>query len=146
MIGNGSANWLDGGAGADAMAGGLGFDVYVVDHVGDQVVETDPAGGRDTVRSSIGFALGANLENLVLTGPNAINGTGNGLANALTGNAASNRLDGGAGADVMEGNAGDDIYVVDQAGDRVVETSAAGGKDTSGERRSASRWSPMSRA
>ena len=126
------------------MAGGLGDDVYVVDNVGDKVVETDPAGGRDTVRSSIAYALGANVENLVLTGANAINGTGNALANTLTGNAAANRLDGGAGADVMEG--------------RPATTStsstmpATGGRGAAHRRqghgaraRSASRWSPMSR-
>jgi Ca2+-binding RTX toxin-like protein len=56
----------------------------------------------------------------------AIDLTGNGLANVLMGNAAGNRLDGGGGADTLHGFAGDDTYVVDDAGDRVVERPGEG--------------------
>ena len=35
------------------MIGGLGNDAYVVDNVGDQAIETEPAGGIDIVRSSV---------------------------------------------------------------------------------------------
>ena len=73
------------------MAGGLGNDIYVVDNVGDVVTEADNA-GTDTVRSSITYTLGANVENLTLTGAAAINGTGNALANIITGNGAANIL------------------------------------------------------
>ena len=47
------------------------------------------------MRASVSRTLGANQENLVLTGTAAINGTGNTLANAITGNAAANSLQGG---------------------------------------------------
>ena len=127
LTGNGAANLLDGGAGADLMSGGGGDDIYVVG-IGDRVVESSASGGTDTVRSSISFALGANIERLVLTGTSAIDGTGNALANSLTGNSAANLLDGGDGADTMTGGAGNDTYVVG-AGDKVVE-SAGGGVDT----------------
>jgi Ca2+-binding RTX toxin-like protein len=49
------------------MQGGVGDDTYVVDEVGDKVLEAANA-GTDTVRSGIDYTLGGNLENLVLTG------------------------------------------------------------------------------
>ena len=79
--------------------------------------------------SSVSFGLWPNLESLTLTGSAAINGTGNGLANAITGNSAANTINGGAGADSMSGGDGDDTYYVDDAGDRAYEASATGGSD-----------------
>jgi Ca2+-binding RTX toxin-like protein len=96
LTGNSANNTLSGGAGADTMAGGLGNDTYVVDNPGDVVTEAVNA-GVDTVQSSIAYTLGANLENLMLTGSVALNGTGNTLNNVLTGNDAANVLDGGLG-------------------------------------------------
>ncbi len=111
LTGNSGANVLDGGAGNDAMSGGSGNDIYVVDAAGDTVTETSAQGGTDMVQASVSFTLGANVENLTLTGTDDINATGNALANTLTGNAGVNILDGGAG---------NDIYVVG-VGDTVVE-------------------------
>jgi Ca2+-binding RTX toxin-like protein len=125
LAGNAASNLLDGGAGADAMAGGAGDDTYIVDNVGDAVVEA-LASGTDTIRSSVSYGLSANVENLTLTGVAAIDGLGNDLANTLTGNSANNVLDGKAGADSMAGDAGDDTYVVDSAGDAVAESASAG--------------------
>ncbi|HMW16620.1 MAG TPA: M10 family metallopeptidase C-terminal domain-containing protein [Accumulibacter sp.] len=136
LIGNAASNRLDGAAGADRLVGGGGNDTYVVDQIGDAIVETSTLATEiDTVESSISWTLGDNLEKLLLTGSANINGNGNGLNNTLTGNSGANRLDGGLGADSLFGGAGDDIYLVDQSGDKIYETAAgsqtdAGGNDT----------------
>ncbi|WP_127998020.1 beta strand repeat-containing protein [Piscinibacter defluvii] len=109
LTGNAAANVLNGGTGADTLIGGAGGDTYVVDHSGDVTTETGPAGEIDTVRASVTRTLGANLENLVLTGSAALNGTGNALANTLTGNGGANELRGGSGNDTLSGGAGDDV-------------------------------------
>src|SRR5690242_21738194 len=113
-----AAQSFDGGPGADTMIGGAGWDGYLVDNAGDQVIE-NPGEGSDTVYSLIGIFLPANVENLTLIGGADTIGYGNGLANTLTGNYTSNWLDGEGGADTMIGGLGNDAYVVDNPGDQV---------------------------
>ena len=127
VIGNAGNNILNGAAGIDLLQGGLGDDIYVVDNVADKAIEAAGA-GTDRIDSAVTFTLGANVENLTLTGAAAINGTGNTFANIIIGNGANNVLNGLAGADSMSGFGGNDTYVVDNASDKTIE-SAGGGID-----------------
>ncbi|WP_310439830.1 Ig-like domain-containing protein [Sulfuricurvum sp.] len=125
LIGNSGNNILDAKEGADTMIGGKGDDLYVVDSTEDIV--TEYAGeGVDTVRSSVTRTLEDTIENLVLSGSNAIDGTGNAMSNILIGNDAANTLDAKAGSDAMAGYGGDDTYIVDNVGDTVYESVDAG--------------------
>jgi trimeric autotransporter adhesin len=129
ITGNSAINTLDGGAGADTLIGGDGDDVYVIDNVGDVITELTGE-GTDVARSSVTYTLGGFVEELVLTGTLAVNGTGNALDNTITGNSAINTLSGGAGADTMVGGNGSDVYVVDDALDVVTELTGEGTADT----------------
>lgn len=148
---------LDGGTGADRLYGGAGDDTLCVDNAGDNVWELAD-GGIDTVETTLNSldlsqisdsVFSNHVENLQFVGSGNFSGTGNGLDNTLgggTGNdtlkgAAGNDrlyggpgadlLDGGTGADQMSGGAGHDRYVVDDAGDVVVELPDYGSDEVS---------------
>jgi Ca2+-binding RTX toxin-like protein len=115
LVGNDGNNVLNGGSGADWMVGGRGADTYVVGSTGDIVIE-DVNAGVDTVQSNIAYTLGANVENLTLTGSSSVSGTGNDLNNTLVGN---------TGANALRGGLGNDLYVIG-SGDTVTENSDEG--------------------
>ncbi|MGE0724468.1 MAG: hypothetical protein AB7O45_08840 [Alphaproteobacteria bacterium] len=110
LVGGNGADWLDGGSGRDTMIGEAGNDIYVVDSAFDAVSEA--AGqGIDGVFSLVDYTLGANVENLTLTGwaGNHTSGKGNGLANWITGNGGSNVIAGLGGDDLLMGMGGNDF-------------------------------------
>jgi len=151
--GNDGANDLDGGKGADTMAGLVGNDTYHVDNVGDLVQELADE-GSDTIISTIAlqyavanvedytFLTGASvnfaanaLDNKILggSGKDEINGGGgnddiygNAGADVLKGGNGDDFLVGGTGADTMDGGNGDDVFYIDNLGDVVVEGANAG--------------------
>jgi Ca2+-binding RTX toxin-like protein len=125
LTGNSGNNILDGKGGNDRMMGGLGDDTYMVTEAGDTVVEAENA-GVDTVITSLSYTLSDNLENLTLAGASNLNGTGNALQNTLRGNAGINILNGKEGNDTLIGGLGNDIYIINDAGDQVVETTNEG--------------------
>lgn len=128
---------LNGEAGTDTLYGDSGNDRYVIDNLDDQIIERANE-GQDQVSSAVSYTLGANLEDLNLSGENAIVGVGNELDNTITdeyesdtyfsssSSAANNIIDGkggndrvflrdgndfingGDGNDILNGGSGDD--------------------------------------
>ncbi len=145
VYGNAGNNILDGGLGTDVLKGGAGNDTYIVDNIGDVIIEESTLASEiDTVKSSVNWTLGDNLENLILTGTANTAGVGNALNNVMTGNdgnnafnggagndqlyggAGNDELNGGTGADALYGGTGDDVYYIDNAGDSVIELEGEG--------------------
>lgn len=120
LIGGKGNDTLVGGTGADTMKGGVGSDLYVVDNIGDVVVET-PNGNSynyyvpnsDSVLSSISLAqLFNGVENARLMNvASALNVTGNASDNMITGNNNANILNGGLGNDTLMGGGGNDSLI-----------------------------------
>jgi Ca2+-binding RTX toxin-like protein len=109
LVSGGGNDTLDGGGGVDSLIGGTGNDLYIIDLANEAVSETSTLAGEiDQVNSAVPYVLGSNLENLLLTGSESINGIGNGLGNVLTGNTAANALSGAGGNDTLQGGQGDD--------------------------------------
>jgi Ca2+-binding RTX toxin-like protein len=125
LTGNAGNDWLqsgagsdslDGGTGADRLEGGTENDTYFVDSwsndgnsSNDDLVVELAGGGIDLVNASVTYTLASEVEKLVLTGSDAIDGTGNAVGNIMVGNGAANHLWGLAGDDSLDGGSGDDI-------------------------------------
>ena len=115
--GSSGNNILDGGPGADIMKGHGGDDVYIVDNVGDVVIEYSPSdawgGGNDLIWTSLDYTLPLYVERMGVNGfatTYAINLTGNSLGNELWGNDGVNVIDGRGGADFLHGHGGADTF------------------------------------
>jgi Ca2+-binding RTX toxin-like protein len=157
LVGNAAANWLGGsaagGAGDDTYVRYAPIANGVINELENQGYDTLVSGaardayGRVTQQSEYDITLPANIERLVVRGAgfSLVNsGTGEVVRRIVRGNQLDNVIDasmagedrwnmrvfidGGAGADVMIGGSAFDTYVVDHAGDVVVETSTGVGQ------------------
>lgn len=126
LSGGKGKDMLDGGIGADRMEGGEDDDTYLVDDVGDLVIEvadlltgTSPPGVGldlakigDSVKASISFVLPSFVENLALVAlAGSLSGRGNASDNVLEGNEGNNTLTGAGGNDTIDGSTGRDTAV-----------------------------------
>src|SRR5262245_36406660 len=106
MLFGGSGNdTLDGGPGADIMLGGTGSDT----------ADYSSSLAGVTVNLASGLGAGGDAQGAVLGG----------IEN-LIGSAQADTLAGDSNANVMTGGAGNDTYVVDRAGDMVIENAGEG--------------------
>jgi Ca2+-binding RTX toxin-like protein len=117
---------LDGGKGSDVLNGGNGSNVYVsnvyvIDNVGDKIINYSSDTNYDTVKSSINYTLGTSLYSLELTGSANLIGIGNNSDNYITGNVGNNILKGmdgddyivgGKGSDTLTGGRGADVFEI----------------------------------
>ena len=147
LTGNAGNNTLDGRSGMDVMIGLGGNDTYIVDSLGDTIIEA-LGGGTDTIATTLAYfdmsSAAANVENLTNTGNGYFEGVGNALANTFTGGAGidvfyggdgddqlfggdgDDILNGGAGNNILRGGNGDDLYLLDSSTDRVIEATGQG--------------------
>jgi Ca2+-binding RTX toxin-like protein len=144
---------LDGGSGNDTLVGGAGDDIYYVDSQSDVVVELSRdntstqetfsiGNNNDAIVASVSYVLSASTTGIedmlaagLLTGStinNAINLTGNSLAQGLIGNDANNTLNGKGGDDQLIGAGGNDTLIGEDGNDFFMsgagDDSMSGGK------------------
>jgi microcystin-dependent protein len=110
LMGMGGNDTLRGGTGAaNFLFGGAGDDLYIVEAVGDSVIEV--AGeGTDFVNTALAsFTLSTNVENLTYTGASAFIGVGNASNNIIISGMGADTLNGMDGDDIIYGGSGFDI-------------------------------------
>ena len=95
------------GSNADNFAGTDAKTTFFIDSIHDKITDTSDT-DNDMVYSSVSYTLPERVENLMLIGSEALNGTGNSGNNVLTGNGYANVLNGGAGDDILSGGLGHD--------------------------------------
>ncbi|QZD94581.1 calcium-binding protein [Qipengyuania gelatinilytica] len=137
LLGGAFDDIFDGGAGNDTMRGGAGIDTALYNEATSGVrvnllvgaAQNTQGAGIDTLLgfenltgSAYNDQLRGNLDANVLIGLSGNDSLfGNDGDDVLEGGDGNDRLYGGKGADIMDGGAGNDLYVVDNAGDVVID-------------------------
>ena len=124
LTGDDESNLLQGGFGADELAGNGGDDIYLVDNAADTITENGGQ-GTDTVLANGSYVLtaGADVELLATANQNgsaAIDLTGNASGNIVRGNNGDNFINGGDGRDTLTGLGGADSFLFDTPLDAAV--------------------------
>lgn len=141
LFGDSGQDTLNGASGVDTAYGGRGNDTFIVDTLGDRVVERESGGLSDLVRSNaleitLGSGSEAFVERVIVTrAAGAARVEGSDSDNTILGNTADNLffgregddiLNGKGGSDTAVGGLGDDTFVVDTTSDLVREQSGRG--------------------
>ncbi|WP_442582489.1 hypothetical protein ACSBOB_11320 [Mesorhizobium sp. ASY16-5R] len=119
----------------DVFEGGAGNDLYRIYSADTKLFEIAGGGSADRVAAGVSYVLGAGVAVEMLTtngstGTNAIDLTGNELAQTIYGNAGANVLgDGGGAGDVLIGLGGNDTYRIDSAATAIREAAVQGNGD-----------------
>ena len=121
ILGRQGDDVLDGGSGADTLRGGQGDDIFVVDQIGDSVIEWENE-GIDTVQTLRNFYFLPNhVENLTMRAVATVtHGYGNTLNNVMKGNLQDNFIRGFGGHDYIQGNYGSDRLFGDAGSDHLI--------------------------
>ncbi len=126
LTGTAAHDTLNGAGGDDTLRGGAGDDLYLVDSQADVIIE-DANKGADAVSTALAsYTLADNLEHLIGTSGSGQSLIGNAAANGIDGGIGNDALDGAGGPDTLTGGAGNDTYLVNVAGDDVIELSGGG--------------------
>jgi trimeric autotransporter adhesin len=128
---NAAADTLTSNAGVDTLVGGSGSDTFVVNNAAD-VIQDISTTATNVLQTTVSFTLPLNVNRLVLTGSGNLSGTGNSANDSLVAGSGLDTLIAGSGTDTLVagaglstliGGTGNDLFVVDNAGDIIQDTS-----------------------
>jgi Ca2+-binding RTX toxin-like protein len=132
IAGNLGDDILDGGLGNDQLNGGAGSDTYIIDSLGDVIIDEDLT--NNTVITSVDFAapddgvfIGPNFSLIIAQAGAAVTLTGTSSQETLIGSEANNRLYGLGGNDTLNGGAGSDRLDGGEGVDLLTYANATGG-------------------